>query len=89
MSQVFIVLQQNEDSRAIVEAIMADNPSAVLEEHPAMVKINCDNKLTLKRNSVSERIGRVFNLQELHLSLITLSGNIDETDEEFTLAWRT
>ncbi len=53
-----------------------------------MVKIDCEGKLTLKRASVEQRMGRPFDLQELHLNLITLSGNIDETDDEFTLAWR-
>jgi len=61
---------------------------ATLDEQPAMVKIDCENRLTLKRESVSERMGRDFNLQELHLSLISLTGNIDETDDEFTLSWK-
>lgn len=87
MSQVFLALQLSDDSRCIVESLLADNPNAVLEEQPAMVKINAENRLTLKRDSVSERMGREFDLQELHLNLITLSGNIDETDEEFTLSW--
>jgi phenol hydroxylase P2 protein len=52
-----------------------------------MVRIDCEDSLTLKRESVSERMGRSFNLQELHLNLITLSGNIDESDDEFTLSW--
>ena len=32
-------------------------------------------------------MGRSFDLQELQLTLITLTGNIDETDDAFTLAW--
>lgn len=87
MSNVFIAFQLSDDSRSIVEALLADNPQAVLEEQPAMVKISAEGRLTLKRASVEERMGRPFDLQELHLSLITLSGNIDETDEEFTLSW--
>ncbi|MDE2371209.1 MAG: MmoB/DmpM family protein [Burkholderiales bacterium] len=87
MSKVFLALQLSDDSRSIVDALLADNPNAVLEEQPAMVKINGEGRLTLKRASVEERMGRAFDLQELHLSLITLSGNIDETDDEFTLSW--
>ena len=87
MSKVFLALQLTDDSRAIVEALLADNPHATLEEQPAMVKINAENVLTLKRESVAERLGRDFDLQELHLSLITLTGHIDETDDEFTLSW--
>ena len=87
MSQVFIALQLSDDSRAIVEALLADNPHAVLEEQPAMVRINAEQHLTLKRESVAEILGRDFDLQELHLSLISLTGHIDETDDEFTLSW--
>jgi len=87
MSQVFIALQLSDDSRAIVQALLADNPHAVLEEQPAMVRINAEQRLTLKRESVAEILGRDFDLQELHLSLISLTGHIDETDDEFTLSW--
>ena len=87
MSKVFLALQLTDDSRSIIDALLADNPAATLEEQPAMVKINCEQSLTLKRESVSERMGRDFDLQELHLNLISLSGNIDETDDEFTLSW--
>ena len=53
-----------------------------------MVRVICPGKLTIKRASIEERMGRDFDLQELQLYLITLSGNVDETDDEFTLAWR-
>jgi phenol hydroxylase P2 protein len=36
---------------------------------------------------VEEQMGRAFNLQELHINLITLTGHIEETDDEFTLSW--
>lgn len=88
MSTVFIAFQTNEDTRPIVESILADNPHAVLDEQPAMVKINAEGKLVIKRESIEERIGRNFDLQELQINLITLSGNIDEDDDQFTLAWK-
>lgn len=84
---VFIAFQTNDESRAIVEAILADNPGASLDEQPAMVRVLCPGKLTINRESVEERMGRDFDLQELQLHLITLTGNIDETDDAFTLAW--
>ena len=87
MSKVFIAFQVNDDTRPIIEAILADNPHAVLNEAPAMVKIDAEGSLTIHRSSIEALIGRDFDLQELHLNLISLSGNIDETDDEFTLAW--
>ncbi len=87
MSIVFLALQANDETRPIIESIMADNPHAQLNESPAMVKIDAEGSLTVKRESVEERIGRPFNLQELQINLISLSGNLDETDDEFTLKW--
>lgn len=88
MSNVFIAFQKNEESRGIVDAIVADNPQAIVNEQPAMVKVDVPGRLIIKRATVEETIGRPFDLQELHVNLITLSGHIDETDDEFTLSWK-
>lgn len=87
MSNVFIAFQTNDETRSIVDAIMADNPDATLDEQPAMVRIVAPGSLVVNRESVEERMGRDFDLQELQLHLITMSGHLDETDDTFTLAW--
>lgn len=87
MSNVFIAFQTNEETRNIIAAIAEDNPNATINEQPAMVKIDAPNNLTIKRLTVEEKMGRAFDLQELHVHLITLGGHIDETDDEFTLSW--
>lgn len=87
VSNVFIALQANEESRSIVEAILEDNPNAVLNVQPAMVKIDVPGRLTLRRATVEEKIGRTFDLQELQIHLISLSGHVDEGDDEFSLSW--
>jgi len=87
MSKVFLALQLSDDSRSIIEAVLADNPHATLNEQPAMVRIDAEGHLSVKRESIAACMGRPFDLQELHLSLISLSGNIDETDDEFNLSW--
>ena len=88
MSNVFIAFQANEDSRPVVEAIMADNPDAVAVESPGMIKIDAPERLTINRQSIEERIGVRFDLQQIHINLITLSGHIDEDDDQFTLSWK-
>jgi phenol hydroxylase P2 protein len=85
---VFIALQANNDTQPIVEAIQADNPHAVVHEYPAMVKIDAPGYLVVRRSSIEERIGRSYDLREVHINLISLSGEIDETDDEFTLQWQ-
>ncbi|HMX15797.1 MAG TPA: MmoB/DmpM family protein [Rhodocyclaceae bacterium] len=88
MSTVFIAFQRTDEVRAIVEAIMQDNPAAQIDEQPGMVKVNADGRLVVKRATVEEKLGRDFDLQEMHVHLITLSGNIDEDDDQFVLAWK-
>jgi len=87
MSNAFIAFQKNDESRCIVEAIIEDNPGAMVVDQPSMVKIDVPNRLVIKRETVEEKIGRSFDLQELQLHLITISGHLDETDDEFTLNW--
>lgn len=87
MSKVFIVLQANEETRPIIDAIQIDNPSASVHRQPAMVKIDCTDRLVIRRDTVEAGIGRPFDLQELQVNLITLAGHVNEDDEAITLSW--
>lgn len=87
MSKVFIAFQLNEDTRPIIEAVLADNPHAEANESPAMVKIDAEGELVIKRQSIEDLIGRDFDLQELQINLITISGHLDEDDDRFKLSW--
>ncbi len=89
MSKVFIALQTNDDTRSIIQAILADNPHAIANEQPAMVKIDAEGSLVVRRSSIEELIGRDFDLQEIPINLISLTGHVDETDDELTLSWNT
>ena len=88
MSNVFIAFQSNEDSRPLVDAIVADNPEAHVVYSPGLVKIDAPGRLVIKRETIEEQIGRPYDLQQLHINLVTLSGNIDEDDDQFTLSWK-
>lgn len=87
MSTVFIALQANEDTRPIIEAIEIDNPNAVVNREPAMVKINAPGRLVIRKDTIEEQLGRSYDLQELQINLITLSGNVDEDEDTLTLTW--
>lgn len=87
MSTVFIAFQANEDTRPIIEAILADNSAAKVEDQPAMVKVSAPDRMTINRATIEDLIGRDFDLQEMHINLITLSGHVDEDDDSFTLSW--
>lgn len=87
MSQVFIALQANEETRPIIEAIEADNPAASVSRQPAMVRIEAPGHLVIRKETIEENLGRPFDLQEIHINLITLSGHVDEDDDTLTLHW--
>ncbi|CAM4315994.1 MmoB/DmpM family protein [Novosphingobium lubricantis] len=87
MSTVFIAFQANEETRPIVEAILQDNAAAEAEYQPAMVRITAPDELTIKRETIEEMLGRRFDLQELHINLVTLSGHVDEDDDRLVLSW--
>jgi phenol hydroxylase P2 protein len=82
---VFLALQDSEDARPIREAIEADNPRAVITQYPGVYKIDAPGRIVVNRASVEERLGRTWNPQDIHLTLVSLSGNIDETDDYFAL----
>lgn len=88
MSTVFIAFQTNEETRPIVEAIELDNPAAKVHQEPAMVKIDAPDELVIRRETIEEQLGREFDLQELQVNLITLSGHLDEDEDTFTLSWK-
>jgi phenol/toluene 2-monooxygenase (NADH) P2/A2 len=87
MSNVFIAFQDNEDARPIIDAVLADNAKAEASYPTGLVKIVAPGKLVIKRESIEELIGRPFNLQQIHVNLVTLSGHIDEDDDQFSLSW--
>ena len=88
MSKAYIALQDNEESHYIVEAIEEDNPTATVIYQPAMIRIENDGRLVINRETVEEKMGRDWEIQALHVNLITLGGNVDEDDDQFSLTWK-
>ncbi|HAY11502.1 MAG TPA: monooxygenase [Thauera sp.] len=88
MSTVFLALQTNEETRPIIEAILQDNPGAVVDEQPAMVKINAERELIVRRETIEEITGNDYDLQSMQVNMITMSGNLDQTDDEIRLFWK-
>jgi len=86
MSKVYLALQDNDQSRYIVEAIEEDNPAVTIIHNPAMIRIEAEGYLVVKRETVEEKMGRDWEVPELHLNLITLGGNVDEDDDQISLS---
>lgn len=84
---VFLILQDNEDARPIIEAVEQDNPDANIQYQPGMVRMEAASRLLVNRVTVEENLGREWDVQELHLNLISLAGNIDEDEDKFEISW--
>lgn len=84
-NNVFLALQNNEEARPLIEAIEQDNEQATVQHFPAMVKIDCPRRLVVNRATVEDLIGRDWDPQEIHINLISLSGNVEEDDDSFAL----
>jgi len=85
--KVFLILQDTEDSRPIIEAVGADNPHVSIQRQPGMVRMEATQSLRINRETVEEKVGRDWDVQELHLNLVSLSGHVDEEDDYFELHW--
>lgn len=83
----FIIVQDNEDARPIIEAIEQDNEGVNVQYQPGMVRMERAGSLVVKRETVEELIGREWDIQEMHLVLISIAGNVDEDDDTFELSW--
>lgn len=84
---VFLIVQDNEDARPIIEAVEQDNPEANIQYEPGMVRMEGAGQLVVNRETVEEQIGREWDVQELHLVLVSLAGNVDEDEDKFELSW--
>ena len=87
VSKVFIAFQDNEESRPVVDAILADNPEATVAYPTGLVKISAPGRLVVRRETIEEQTGQRYDLQRIHINLVTLSGHIDEDDDELSLHW--
>ena len=67
MSKVFIALQDNEESHYIVEAIEEDNSDCTVIYQPAMIRIEKEGQMVIKRETVEEKMGRDWEVQALHV----------------------
>ena len=85
--KVSITLLNGDDSRPVLQAIEQDNPECEINYLPSLVKVDTPGPLRILRESVEAFLGREWEVQELHLVLVSLSGEVDEDDDFFELNW--
>ncbi len=86
-SVALLCLQSTDEGRTIAEAIREDNKGVTITNKPAMIQIERPGRIVVKAETVSEALGREWEPEELQLVLISIGGQIDETDDEFIVYW--
>lgn len=85
---VSVDLQETEENRALVAAIEADNADLIINHFPGVVKLQAPGRLFINRESVEAQLGRPWETHEFQMAIITLSGNINEWDEDqIVISW--
>ena len=88
MSQlVFIAFQDNDNARYLVDAVVEDNPHAEVQYQLAMIRIQAEKRLVINRETMEEKLGRDWDVQEMLVDVISIGGNVDEDDDHFILQW--
>lgn len=85
---VGVDLQENEENRALVEAIEADNDELTIRHMPGMIRLTKEGQLVVNRESVEARLGRAWETHEFQMALISYFGEFVEwDDDQIIIAW--
>jgi len=78
------VMRVGELALAVVEAVKEDNPGKEINvvDKKAYLRIETDDEMILRRETIEEALGRPFKLNDLEVDLSSFAGRID-TQQEF------
>jgi phenol hydroxylase P2 protein len=79
---VGVDLQDSEDTHALVDAIQADNPGAEVVHMPGLIRVTIPGELVIRRDSVTEQLGRDWETHEFQLNIVSYFGTIAEWDDD-------
>jgi phenol hydroxylase P2 protein len=86
---VGVDLQENEENRALVEAIEADNDDLTIRHMPGIIRLTKNGQLVINQSSVEERLGRPWETHEFQMAIITYFGEFVEwDDDQIVIAWQ-
>ena len=83
------VLDASAASAAVVAAIRALNPDALVEDHGSYLRVLVPGRCVVQRAAVERALGRPFRLPgDLELVMPSFKGTIEITDDQVVWAWR-
>ena len=77
------VLRSSDITEGVIEAAHEDNPGKQIhvDDKFAYVRIDTDNELLLRRETLERTLGRPFRMSELEVNLGSFAGRIETTDD--------
>jgi phenol hydroxylase P2 protein len=86
---VGVDLQENEENRALVEAIEADNDDLTIRHMPGIIRLTKNGQLVINQASVEQRLGRPWETHEFQMAIISYFGEFVEwDDDQIVIAWQ-
>jgi phenol hydroxylase P2 protein len=52
-----------------------------------MIQIEREKEIVIKASTVSGELGREWDVEEMQIELVSIGGQIDETDDEIRVYW--
>lgn len=77
------VLRCSDITEAVIEASKLDNPGKEIrvDDKGAYIRIDTENELILRRETLEEELGRPFKMSELEINLGSFAGRIEQTSD--------
>ncbi len=77
------VLRSSDITEGVIEAAHEDNPGKQIrvDDKIAYVRIDTDNELFLRRETLERTLGRPFRMSELEVNLGSFAGRIETNDD--------
>lgn len=86
---VGVDIQENEENRAVVEAIEADNDDLTVRHMPGIIRLTKTGQLVINQASIEARLGRPWETHEFQMAMITYFGEFVEWDDDrIVIAWK-
>ena len=83
--RVNVKLMGGEEASAIAAAACVDNPSATVEDHGSYITISSEVRLDLNIKTITEELGRPYDLPTLLVVLSSYTGQVDVGDDYLSI----
>lgn len=83
--RVNVKLMAGEEASAIAAAACDDNPGATVEDHGSYITISGEVRLDLNIKTITEELGRPYNVPTLLVVLSSYTGQVEVGDDHVSI----